>query len=196
MNNLCVKFIFRSFAGVLLFSLGLALHAANDTTTPVTSVDSTFVQTRTLPGFDKPLISHGIMRFDQTHGFHWEITAPYHYVFKMNGKQAQEQLPDGSVRHLNPDQTPWLAAVEHIFISALAGNNSDLQRYFNVTVTPHGNGRQVELTPKPGPMSDAIVSIQVTESAPGHPRELVIKETSGGHMDIRFSPAADSANTP
>lgn len=194
MNKFRVNAIFRSFAGLMLSGLTFALYAANGTTPAVTSVDSTFVQTRTLPGFSKPLISHGIMRFDQTHGFHWEITAPYHYVFEMNGKQAQEQLPDGSVRHLNPDQTPWLAAVEHIFISALAGNNSDLQRYFNVTVTPHGKGRQVALIPKPGPMSDAIVSIQVTESAPGHPQELVIKETSGGHMDIRFSPVSHSTD--
>jgi hypothetical protein len=42
-------------------------------------------------------------------------------------------------------------------------------------------------------MANAIVSIEVTESAPGHPQALVIKETSGGRMDIRFSPAAKPA---
>jgi hypothetical protein len=168
--------------------------SAADGMPPATAgFDSTFVQTRNLPGFSTPLISHGSMRFDNVHGFHWEITAPYHYVFEMNGKQAHEELPDGSTRRLDPDQTPWLAAVEHIFISALSGDQTDLERYFAVSVTPLATGERISLTPKPGPMADAIVSIQVTESAPGHPERLEIKETSGGFMDIRFSPATRPA---
>lgn len=197
MRNTRIRKSAAWLTGWLLLCVASISLAANDKLPATTnSVDSTFVQTRTLPGFSTPLVSHGIMRFDQAHGFHWEITSPYHYVFEMNGKQAQEQLPDGSVRHLNPDQTPWLAAVEHIFISALAGNNSDLQRYFEVTVTPLGKGRRVMLIPKPGPMADAIVSIQVTESAPGHPQQLDIKETSGGRMDIRFSPVTHPRSAP
>ena len=38
--------------------------------------DSKFVQTRSLPGFSAPLVSHGVMRFDKQHGFYWEITQP------------------------------------------------------------------------------------------------------------------------
>jgi hypothetical protein len=114
----------------------------------------------------------------------------------MNGKQSHEELPDGTTRQLDPDKTPWLAAVEHIFISALAGDHSDLERYFVVAVTPLAVGERISLTPKPGPMADAIVSIQVTETAPGHPERLEIKETSGGLMDIRFSPVTNPASTP
>jgi len=182
-------------AGVGLL-LGLPAAHAADTLPPATGFDSTFVQTRSLPGFSAPLVSHGIMRFDKSHGFHWEITAPYHYVFEMNGKLAHEQLPDGSRRDLDPAQTPWLAAVEHIFVSALAGNRADLENYFAVTVTPLSTGQRVTLTPKPGPMANAIVSIDVTESAPGHPQRLEIRETSGGRMDIRFSPATPPVAAP
>ncbi|MGH8400357.1 MAG: outer membrane lipoprotein carrier protein LolA [Gammaproteobacteria bacterium] len=177
----------RISSAILLLCVAAAAFAADKPPVATTGFDASFVQTRTLPGFSAPLVSHGNMRFDQVHGFHWEITAPYHYVFEMNGKQAQEQLPDGSVRQLDPDQTPWLAAVEHIFISALAGDDTDLQRYFNVAATPLAKGRRVLLTPRPGPMADAIISIEVTESAPGHPERLVIKETSGGRMEIRFN---------
>lgn len=152
--------------------------------------DSKFVQTRNLPGFSTPLVSHGVMRFDKQHGFYWEITDPYRYVFQMNGAVAQETLPDGSTRHLDPQQTPWLAAVQHIIINALSGDRSDLERYFTVTVTPLPKGERVSLAPKPGPMAEAITSIEVTESAPGHPEDIEIRETSGDHMDIRFSAAA------
>lgn len=163
---------------------------AADTQAPASAgFDSKFVQTRTLPGFSAPLLSHGVMRFDKSHGFYWEITDPYHYVFEMNGAAATETLPDGSVRQLKPEQTPWLAAVQHIIVNALSGDRSDLERYFAVAVTPLPTGERVDLTPKPGAMAEAIVSIEVTESAPGHPEEIQIKETSGDRMDIRFSSA-------
>lgn len=170
--------------------LALALWGASalaaDLPPPVTQFDSRFVQTRSLPGFSAPLTSHGMMRFDKEHGFRWEITDPYHYVFEMNGTSATETLPDGSVRRLDPAETPWLAAVQHIIVNALSGDRSDLQRYFQVTVVPLPQGERVELTPKPGAMSEAIAGIRVTESAPGHPELIEIKETSGDHMDIRF----------
>lgn len=192
MNHTRTMKISLLFSGLLLLVTTGPLYAATNQPA-VDRVDSSFVQTRSLPGFSKPLVSRGILRFDRQHGFLWEITAPYHYTFHMNGDSATETLPDGTVRHLNPDQTPWLAAVEHIFVSALAGDTTDLQRYFTVKITPHGKGRHVQLTPKPGAIAQAIVSIQVTESAPGHPQLLEIRETSGGHMRIRFSPVKPGA---
>ncbi len=179
-------------AGALWLSASSVTMAADSTPAPIDHFDSKFVQTRSLPGFSAPLVNHGIMRFDKQHGFYWEITDPYHYVFQMNGAAAQETLPDGSTRHLDPQQTPWLAAVQHIIVSALSGDRSDLLRYFTVTITPLTKGERVNLTPKQGPMAEAIVSILVTESAPGHPEDIEIKETSGDSMDIRFIPAASA----
>ncbi len=173
-----------SLLGLILISS--ALYAADPT--PPSSFTADFVQTRSLPGFTAPLVSHGNMGYDKTKGFHWEITAPYHYLFEMDGKQAHEELPDGTKRDLDPDQTPWLAAVEHIFISALSGDRTQLQSYFSVDARPAGAGDQMTLTPKPGPIANAIKTIEVTESAPGRPQHLEIFETSGGHMDIRFTP--------
>jgi hypothetical protein len=155
-----------------------------------------FVQTRSLPGFDTPLVSHGELSFDPARGFRWEITSPYHYLFEMHGREASEQLPDGTLRKLNPDQTPWLAAVEHIFVSALSGDESELQRYFQVNVQALARGRRVTLVPKPGPLADAIVRIEVVESAPGRPEQLDIREASGGQMQIRFTPVSTPAATP
>ena len=172
-------------------ALTLACAAASGAEpAPPASFAADFVQTRTLPGFSTPLISHGNMGYDAAHGFHWEIVSPYHYLFVMDGKQAREELPDGSKRDLDPDQTPWLAAVEHIFISALSGDQAQLQSYFVVVSKPaNGSGDELTLTPKAGVIANAITRIEVTESAPGRPQHLEIFEASGGHMDIRFTPA-------
>lgn len=172
---------------IIVLLLGTAAAAA-----PAANFAATFVQTRTLPGFDTPIVSHGVIRIDPAHGFYWEIKSPYHYVFAMQDGQVREELPDGTTRDLNPDQKPWLAAVEHIFVSALSGDRSQLQRYFNVSTKPSDNGRHVTLTPKPGALAKVIERIEVTESAPGHPERLQIREKSGARMDIRFTPIAAS----
>lgn len=151
-----------------------------------------FVQTRTLPGFDEPLVSHGEMHFSADGGFHWQINKPYHYAFDMRGDEAQEELPDGTKRTLKADQTPWLKAVQRMFVGALSGNQTQLSRYFEVEITKLADGRRMNLVPKPGAMAKVVKRIQVTETAPGQPRHMVIDEVSGAHMDIRFT-AQDAA---
>lgn len=168
---------------VLLCISVCGAHAA-----PATgNFQANFVEIRTLPGFDTALVTHGQVQFDSA-GFRWEVTAPYHYLFDMRGDKAQEQLPDGSVRKLDPAQTPWLVAVKQLLASALSGNQAELQKYFAVQITPSPTGRQISLTPKSGALAQAIQGIEVTESAPGHPEQLVIHETGGGRLDIRFTP--------
>lgn len=186
-----MKHIHR-WIGLLLFGIVGMAFAATGPQAP-DSFSASFVQTRTLPGFDQPLVSHGQMRFSAAQGFHWEITQPYHYVFDMRDGQAREQLPDGTRRTLKPDQTPWLKAVERLFVGALSGDQARLERYFTVKIESLDEGRHVTLVPKPGAMAKVITRIEVTERAPGHPRHLVIDEASGAHMDVRFTPLdADS----
>ena len=172
----------------LFASLLLSATLGQAADTPPAGFAASFLQTRTVPDFDTPIVSRGNMSYDKVKGFRWEITQPYHYLFEMNGKQAHEELPDGTQRDLDPDQTPWLAAVEHIFISALSGDRSQLEAYFSVAQKPAAQGEDVTLTPKPGAIAKAISRIEVEESAPGRPQHLQIFESSGGHMDIRFTP--------
>lgn len=176
-----------------MFLLGMAVSTFAVAAAP-DGFAASFVQTRTLPGFNQPLVSHGVMRFSDKAGFHWEITQPYHYVFDMRNGQAHEVLPDGTRRTLKPDQTPWLKAVERLFVGALSGNQAQLARYFTVTIQPLDEGRHVTLVPRPGAMAKVITRIEVTESAPGQPQRLVIDEVSGAHMDIRFTPLADTGS--
>lgn len=176
----------RTFAALLMLLAAAAVRAD----APPEPFAASFVQSRTLPGFDAPIVSRGNMRYDKAHGLRWEITAPYHYVFEMAGGKAHEELPDGTARDLDPDQNPWLAAVERIFVGALSGDRSELTAYFDVKTAPASGGEALTLNPKPGPLADAIASIQVIESAPGRPERMQIDETSGGRMEIRFTPLA------
>ncbi len=152
-----------------------------------------FVQTRTLPGFDEPIISHGHLSFDQASGFRWEITRPYHYLFQMQDGVARETLPDGSQRTLDAADTPWLKVVQQVFVAGLSGDGEELTRYFNVEITPLENGSRVTMVPRSKAMAEAIRRITVIENAAGQPEELALDEASGGHMTIRFMPASTPA---
>lgn len=170
---------------IVLASLACLAVTATATDAPQ-DFAAPFVQTRTLPGFDQPLVSHGEMRFSADGGFHWQIDKPYHYVFDMLGDEAHEELPDGTRRTLKSDQTPWLKAVQRMFVGALSGDQAQLARYFEVDIKALKDGRTMTLVPKPGAMAKVVKRIEVTETTPGHPSRMVIDEVSGAHMDIRF----------
>jgi hypothetical protein len=175
----------RFFTLLFLLLLPLALHAQ-----PARTFAAQFVQTRTLPGFDQPIVSHGELHYSAADGFRWEVSKPYHYLFQMRDDVAHEQLPDGTQRELRPDQTPWLKIVQQVFVHALAGDRERLRQYFDVQITPTRDGRNVVLIPHAQAMAKVIRRIAVTETRDGHPQQLDIDEAGGGHMDIRFTPLA------
>lgn len=189
--------LIRVFGACLMLAglpASMAGTAGEKLPAPPESFSAHFIETRTLPGFDKPLVSRGLVVFSRTSGVIWEVTVPYHYVFKMGPSGVQETMPDGSVRHLDVEHAPWLAVVRHIFTSALTGNTSELKHYFEVQVTTLKHGRRIELSPEPGPMADAIRHISVTEA--GTPRFLRIDEAGGGRIDIHFIETRTAAGAP
>lgn len=153
-----------------------------------------FVEIRTLPGFQQPLVSHGQLSFSRSQGVIWEVTSPYHYVFKMGPAGVEEEMPDGSIRHLDPQQAPWLGMMQQVFTGALSGDTSELRRYFNVQVTALKDSQRIELNPKPGPVAKAIKHISVVQA--GTPQSLRIDEVSGGRIEIRFLDVHTAAETP
>lgn len=145
-----------------------------------------FTETRILPGFSQHLLSSGQVIFSRSGGISWEVTAPYHYVFKMNATRAEEQMPDGSVRRLSAKQAPWLGIVRHIFMNTLTGNISNLQHYFFVHILAMKTGRCMVLIPRLDPLEKVIKAIYINASASGVPHVLRIDEPSGGSITIRF----------
>lgn len=182
---------------LLLMGLAPAVQALQVSEAAAASqFEARFVQNRSLPGFDEPLTSQGIMRFNPDGDFHWEITQPYRYVFAIVDGVAHEELPDGSRRVLQPDETPWLKIVQRIFVQALSGHPDKLKDYFQVHMEELPNGRKLTLEPTSKAMAEVMQRIVVTEDAPGKPRHLVVTEAGGGVMDIRFLPMDTPAGSP
>ena len=194
LTKTAVLYIFSALCLIVGSCPSMAAAPVAKLPAPPKSFSARFIETRTVSGFNQPLVSRGLVIFNRSHGFTWEVTAPYHYVFAMSASGVQEQLPDGSLRHLDQKQAPWLAVVRHIFTSALTSDTSELEHYFVVQVTTLKGGRRIELSPKPGPMAEAIRHISVFEA--GTPQSLRIDELSGGRIDIRFLKTPTAAETP
>jgi hypothetical protein len=188
------NYILRVLLLIVSTTLSMAGITANKLPTPPEAFSAHFIETRTMPGFNRPLVSRGVVIFDHISGITWKVTSPYHYVFEMGPSGVQEQMPDGSTRHLDAEHTPWLTVVRHIFTSAMTGDTSDLEHYFVVQVTQLKDSRRIELSPKPGPMANAIKHISVIEAST--PESLHIDEVSGGSIDIRFFETRATAEAP
>jgi len=187
----------RSTAAFAALAFAPAILAADGVLAlppPAQAFSASFTETRSLPGFTQPLVSHGNVDYKRGGGVRWEVTAPYHYLFTMDAYGMQETLPDGAQHTIDAEHAPWLAAIQRIFLGALGGDTTALGEYFFVTETPRFAGRQLDLTPKPGPMAKAILHISVTGAAV--PEHIRIDEVAGGVIDIRFQNSHAQATTP
>lgn len=165
------------FLAVIFVCASLDVHAG---VPRIFSAD--FTQTRSLPGFDAPLVSHGRMRFDRDGTLHWTVNEPYHYEFIMHNGTAHEVLPDGSERDLDTAEAPWLAIIQRVLHAALTEDLNTLSAYFRIKRVP---GRLV-LTPLASALKSHIDRIEVVQNAA--PEQITIAEHDGGKVEIRFEP--------
>lgn len=172
----------------LLLGLPISAWAANTAPPVPDQIAAHFVQKRTLPDFDQPLISQGEIHFSREKGLKWQVDKPYQYTFSFHGDKAYEILPDGTRKTLSPDKAPWLKTVQKIFLGMLSGDESALEEHFKVDAEGQGSGLQMTLTPKSEAMAQVIKKITVTRLSSGQPRHIVIDETSGARLDIRLTP--------
>lgn len=187
MNHGISRLLFIALCA-LWFALPTAAWAG-DTAPPVPDqIAAHFVQKRTLPDFDQPLISQGEVHFSREKGLKWVVKKPYQYTFSFHGDKAYEILPDGTRKTLDPDKAPWLKTVRKVFLGMLSGDQSALEKHFKISTKDQDTGQQITLSPKSRAMAKVIKEITVTRLASGQPRHIVIDEVSGARLDIRLTP--------
>lgn len=172
------------------FLVLLALSSATAAAAVPQSFHADFTQTRTLPGFDQPLVSRGEVDFERNGSLHWTVTEPYHYEFVMEDGQAREVLPDGTHRNIDSQDAPWLGIIQRVFRAALSGDDNTLTQYFSV----RRSDKRLQLTPLAAPLKDHIAQINVVGG--DLPDHITITEQGGGEIEIRFSRVTPKPSTP
>ena len=162
--------------GALCLCAAIGAGAADSAPAAPDHFDSKFVQTRSLPGFNTPLVSHGVMRFDKQHGFYWGD----HRSLPLRVPDERGCWPRRPCRTATCTQP--LIRSRHPGSPHGAAHHRERpvrrRRFRPGALRPsHGHGhrplargeRGGPSRPNRVPWEEAITSIQVTESTPGHP---------------------------
>ena len=167
----------------LLFAAAIELPALPDGD----CFTASFVQTRTLPSLQQPLVLEGRLRIERSGNLVWAIHSPYQYRFASEGETFVETTPDGRERKINAADAPWLRGVQQLFSALLAGNDESLSTWFVPRdIEETADGTQLELLPAESAVARIIerMELRYTERL----ESVGIDEAGGGQTLIRFSP--------
>ncbi|MGH6649217.1 outer membrane lipoprotein carrier protein LolA [Aquabacterium sp.] len=171
----------------LLADIGLRLE-----TSPVLRGD--FEQTKTLKGFKRPLVSHGVFVMARGKGVLWTTKAPFASTLVVT-RERLVTVTEGSTQQIDTRQEPGLRAVNDMLMALLAGDLQALASRFNSAGSLQGaQGWRVSLTPRDAALARFIARIELEGDR--HVRQVRLAEASGDDSRIVFSNHAASTLSP
>jgi len=158
------------------------LHTFNLTTT---SIQSDFVQTRTLEILDEPLISSGIFYYKKPGLMKWNQELPSPYYFIINGSNVIRF--DGKERKVMSSNSPQIAHFKDFILGTIDGSMFESDKY-STSFIKNDNLVRIVLIPQQKSMAKRLEKIElVFEYDKMMLKELVIAEVGGDKTEIIFS---------
>ena len=162
-----------------------AFSAKNQT---IAHLAGQFEQSKTIAVLPMPIRSSGVFEFTQGQGVVWETQEPIQNRIHLTAQGIDTQTTDGNSETLQgQDATKSQGAglVASIFMGVIAGDLSQLTRFFTLEANTQGEQWQLVLTPNSPNLGAYIRQIRLE----GHDftEQLHIAETNGDTTDIRFT---------
>ena len=162
-----------------------AFSAKNQT---IAHLAGQFEQSKTIAVLPMPIRSSGVFEFTQGQGVAWETQEPIQNRIHLTAQGIYTQTADGNSETLQgQDATKSQGAglVASIFMGVIAGDLSQLTRFFTLEANTQGEQWQLVLTPNSPNLAAYIRQIRLE----GHDftEQLHIAETNGDTTDIRFT---------
>jgi hypothetical protein len=107
-----------------------------------------FVQTRTLQGFDRPLISEGRFVLAAGRGLIWRAEKPFAVTTLISGAGIVQLVQGNEALRLPASRMPMLGQLYDMLGGAMAGDWRALERDFAVASSGAEQAWQVTLTPR------------------------------------------------
>lgn len=149
-----------------------------------------FVERRSLPDMNQPLVLSGTIRFTPGKHLSWAVEKPYRYRFDISGKTIEETLPDGTRKKTPLEETPWAEALFKLFSALLGGDPGALEHYFDLA----RSGDKRVLTPRSKALGKWVSRIVAVGNP--LPRRVTIVSGDGGKTRIEFTPIGQTAPHP
>ncbi len=158
------------------------LHTSNDT---ITSIQSDFVQIRTLSIMEEPLISSGQFTYKKPELMKWDQQLPTPYYFIVNG--ANVIRFDGEKRNQIAANSPQVSHFKDFILGTVSGSMFESDQFLS-TFTKKGDKVKIVLVPQQRAMLKRIGKIELVF---GYQKmvlfELTLVEAKGDKMTIHFS---------
>ncbi|MDR2614817.1 MAG: outer membrane lipoprotein carrier protein LolA [Candidatus Accumulibacter sp.] len=144
----------RYFAAALLLAAPLFVFAADPLAgartllAPEPVTQGEFVQTRTLAGIRKPLVSNGRFVVARGLGVLWEDLAPFARTMRLTQGEILQTADGQTLMRLSADREPVVGIITGILFGVLAGDLDALAHSFDAAGEVEDTRWRLEFTPK------------------------------------------------
>ena len=151
----------------LLLTIALSSYAQNrqqmldaiaKATAQTKDMECDFVQTKKIKLLSRSIVSNGKMSYSQSDKLRWEYTAPYTYVFVVNGSKVQV-LNKKCKEVIDVDRNRMFRQIVNIMLGTVAGASFHDSSTFRITITNTSTEYIATLIPQKKDMRQMYASI-------------------------------------
>jgi outer membrane lipoprotein-sorting protein len=145
-----------------------------------------FVQSRQIVGFRRPIESRGVFVVARGRGLLWHTQKPFESVLTVNRERLRVSSGTGGAQTtLDARREPMLRALNDLLQSVVIADVAALKTRFDLTIELIGEtGWQLALAPKDAALRARFSSITLSGSA--HVQSVLLAEAGGDVTTVRF----------
>jgi hypothetical protein len=147
-------------------------------------LEARFHEEKRIALLQEPLASEGTLRFSPPDRLLRRVERPVESTLLLRGSELT-LASQGGQRVIDLDAEPLVRVFVDSFRLILAGDSARLRELYDMKLAQSGAAWQLELTPRPGPLANLIVSVVVSGRAAAL-EELRVLERQGDETVTRF----------
>ena len=146
-------------------------------------VEGKFEESRTVPGFPKPMVTQGVFTLEGER-LVWEAQKPFPSLMTVNPEGVFIEAA-GEKQALTAAEIPAVGRICTLLTSVMGGRFDALAELFDVKVTPEAGKVFIQAQPKSPELAQAMKLIEAEAGA--HLEKLVMTGPQGDIATIRFT---------
>jgi hypothetical protein len=144
-----------------------------------------FTQTKTVPGFAKPLVSRGDFVLARGRGVLWRTLKPFASELRLTRDEIRATQGGQTSMRLDAAREPAVRVINTLMFSLLNGDVSGLAELFELSGSTRGAGWQLSLAPRPSALRQVLQRVELEGDA--FVRRIQLFEANGDQSLIQLA---------
>ncbi len=149
---------------------------------PVIKAD--FIQKRSLKGMQKPIMSSGQLIVSTQKGLYWEQLEPFKLVMILTENKLFQKIEDGKPEIITAKNNPQIFQFNQLLSSLFTVNLSELNQYFDLSISEKKLEWTVELIPTKEPINKIFKKIAL--QGKDYINRVELHDQQGDVTEIKF----------